>query len=136
MKKQKGGVIINIGSILGTFVGHEDLCYHVAKAGLIQFTRCLAERFGPDNIRANCISPGFIVKDELRQHFESNENHSYRTAAINVHPLRRIGSPEDVADAVLFLASNEASFITGQNLIIDGGLTIRDQWSVADQFRK
>lgn len=136
MKKQKGGVIINIGSISGMFVGLEGMFYHVAKAGLIQFTKYLAERFGSDNIRINCISPGFIVNDENRQYFESDENYSYRKDAINVHPLRKIGSSADVADAVLFLASNEASFITGQNLIVDGGLTIRDQWSVADQFRK
>ena len=136
MAKQKKGVVLNMGSVSGLLIGDESLQYHVAKAGLIQLTKFVADRYGKDGIRANCISPGFIVREEDFSQFNQENNQRYKQTAILTHPLRKIGSTVDVARAALFLCSEESSFITGENLVVDGGLTIRDQWSVASQISK
>ncbi|MCF7866031.1 SDR family oxidoreductase [Candidatus Woesearchaeota archaeon] len=135
MIKQKKGVILNLASISGNLIGDEDISYHVAKAGLIQFTKYISTKYGKFNIRANCISPGFIVKDQNLERFNNKENDDYKKTALLSHPLRRIGVVDDVAKAALFLCSDDASFITGQDFIVDGGLTNNDPWALANNIR-
>ncbi|MDR3425545.1 MAG: SDR family oxidoreductase [Alphaproteobacteria bacterium] len=128
-----GGVVINIGSIAGDFItGDLSPSYHIAKAGLRHMTRYLAALAGAHGIRVNAIIPGFIVKDEHRDRFEADDNELYRQKAVDHIPLRRVGTSDDVANAVSFLCSSESSFITGQGLVIDGGSTLWEQWSLVD----
>jgi len=122
--------IINISSVAAQKICNESAVYHVAKAGLENLTRYLAVYGGPKGIRVNAVSPGFIVQDEHKGRYLRNDNASYRRIAENCHPLRRIGTSDDVANATLFLCSDHASFITGQVLTVDGGLTIQDQWGL------
>lgn len=135
MIQQKEGVIINIASISASYIGEESASYHTAKAGLIQFSKYLADKYGQYQIRVNCVSPGFILHEEHITRFNEANNLNYRETAFLTHPLKRVGNTADVAKLVLYLASPDASFITGQNITIDGGLTIRDQWAVANQIR-
>lgn len=124
MKKAKGGSIVNIGSMYGV-VGPDfsvydgtnmtmPAAYSAIKGGVVNLTRYLASYFGPYNVRVNCVSPGGIFDNQPEQ-FVNNYN-------IKV-PMRRMGLPKDISPAVSFLLSDEASYITGQNLVIDGGWT-------------
>jgi len=117
MVKQRSGRIVNIASRAGQAGTHLYAHYSVAKAGIICLTKSLAKFGGPHGIRANCVSPGFTDTDMLKvvdREFMANR---LKGAAI-----QRVGKPEEVAYAVLFLASEESSFITGQNIGVDGGL--------------
>ena len=113
------GRIINIGSVWGKVGASCEVAYSAAKAGLRGLTMALAKELGPSGITVNCIEPGVIDTD-------MNAAHDRQTLAAlaDETPLCRIGSPEDVAAAVLFLASDSASFITGQCLGVDGGFSI------------
>jgi 3-oxoacyl-[acyl-carrier protein] reductase len=130
MTANGGGSIVNISSVSARLVSAEPAAYQVAKAGLIQLTRYLAANLGSQGIRANAILPGFIVQDEHREKYASEGNARYREMADACHPLSDIGSSSDVARAALFLCSAAAGFITGQELVVDGGLSIQDVWSV------
>jgi NAD(P)-dependent dehydrogenase (short-subunit alcohol dehydrogenase family) len=125
MKAQKYGSIVNIASIYG-IVGPDfsiyegtsmtmPAAYSAIKGGVINFTRYLASYYGLFDIRVNCVSPGGIFDNQT-----SNFVNKYETKV----PLRRMGLPEDISPAVTFLLGKEASYITGQNIIIDGGWTI------------
>ena len=121
MIKWKKGSIIVISSI-GGLKGSEMLgAYSISKAADMQLVRNIAVEQGPNNIRANCISPG-IIKTRFAKALWDNPEILKNT--ISKAPLRRIGSPDEVAGAAIFLASDAGSFITGQNIIIDGGVTI------------
>lgn len=115
IQKQKGA-IVNISSIWGIAGASCEVAYSAAKAGLIGLSKALARELGPSGIRVNCVAPGVIDT-------EMNAMHSEEAIAslVDETPLCRIGKPEEVAAAVYFLASNEASFITGQTLCVDGG---------------
>ena len=115
----KGGRIINIGSVWGKVGASCEASYSAAKAGLRGLTMALAKELGPSGITVNCIEPGVIDTD-------MNATHDKKTleSLADETPLCRIGTPEDVAAAVLFLASDSASFITGQCLGVDGGFAI------------
>lgn len=134
MAKNKKGCIINISTIEALLVGPDSPIYHIAKAGMLQMTRYLAQRVGGYGIRVNSVLPGFIVKDEDRDRFNNKNNRIYKFRANYCHPLGTIGTSDDVANAVLFLASEDASFITGQNLIVDGGLTLSEQSNLVLDF--
>lgn len=119
MIERHTGVILNISSVNGlTALGQE--AYSAAKAGMISLTRSLAVRYGPDGIRANAIAPATIRTPAWRSRLEQDPSIFERLAAW--YPLRRIGEPEDVANAALFLASDDAAWISGIVLIVDGGL--------------
>ena len=122
MKKAGGGSIVNISSIMG-FVGSEGghPAYHASKGAVRIFTKATAVRYGPDGIRANSVHPGFMPPMRSPRH----SNRSDRSEQIRVTPLRRTGETVEVAYGVLFLASDEASFITGTELVIDGGFIAR-----------
>ena len=97
--------------------------YGVSKAGLIQLARNLAVEFGPDNIRVNTISPGMINTPFAQCLME---NPTFMTKRLGQTPLRRVGEVEEIAGLAVMLASKAGGFITGQNIIVDGGTTISD----------
>ena len=120
MARQEGSIIIvsSIGGLRGSAVIG---AYCISKAADMQLARNLAVEYGPHNIRVNCIAPGLIKTDFARALWEDEAMLSQRTATT---PLRRIGEPDEIAGAAVFLASPAGSFMTGQSLVIDGGVTI------------
>lgn len=119
MMKQRAGSIINISSIVGINGNAGQGNYSASKAGIIGFTRSMAKEFGSRNIRCNAIAPGFIETAMTQQLGEE-----YRQSWIQQIPLRRGGSDKDIANVSLFLASDLASYVTGQVIRCDGGLSI------------
>ena len=120
IERKSGGSIINIASVAGLRPQPGGLLYSFTKAGLIMMTRSWAQEFGPHNIRVNAIAPGLIQtdfsayfwKDDARRHqIESSQ------------PIHRIAQPEEIGGMALYLASDEASFVTGQVMVVDGGMT-------------
>lgn len=126
MVSRNYGVIVNLSSVLG-FVGDAELCaYGASKGGILALTRSLAQAHGKHNIRVNSISPGDVETYIVRQYFENQPDPVKARAEVeSKYSLRRIGRPEEIADVALFLASNESSFITGANIVADGGLTTK-----------
>jgi NAD(P)-dependent dehydrogenase (short-subunit alcohol dehydrogenase family) len=117
--------IVMIGSIASQWVaGEQGPGYHVAKAGLVQLARYYALTLGSRGIRVNCVSPGTTVKDENQDHYQRNQKLQDLYAGIT--PLRRMGTAKDVANVIAFLCSAKAAFVTGQNIIVDGGVSL--QW--------
>ena len=117
MIKQKEGRIINISSISGLMGNPGQVNYSSSKAALNGFTKSLAKELGSRNITVNCIAPGYIETD-MTSHIDENQ----KNKLLETIPLKRLGKSEDVAKLVSFLSSNEASYITGQTISIDGGL--------------
>jgi NAD(P)-dependent dehydrogenase (short-subunit alcohol dehydrogenase family) len=117
-----GGSIINIASIAGLRPQPEGLVYSFTKAGLIMMTRVWAIEFGKHKVRVNAIAPGLIQTD-FSEYFWNNAEHRQRLEA--TQPIPRVGQPEEIGGLALFLASDEASFITGQTYVADGGATAR-----------
>lgn len=134
MSKSGGGNIINISSVASFVACPESPIYHIAKAGMLQMTRYLAAQSGGFGVRVNAISPGFIVRDEHKARYDRDDNRHYRDIAEFCHPVNHVGCSDDIANAVLFLCSPDASFITGQNITVDGGLTIQEQSSLLFRF--
>lgn len=119
MINRKSGKIINISSIWGETGGSCEVHYSASKSGLIGMTKALAKEVGLSGITVNSVSPGVILTDMTSQFDEETMN-----ALKEETPLNRIGTPEDVAGAVSFLASKDADFITGQNISVNGGMNI------------
>lgn len=117
MLKARRGRIINIGSVVGTTGNAGQVNYATAKAGIIGFTKSLAQEIASREITVNVISPGFIDTDMTRELPEDQRN-----ALLARIPIPRLGQPEDIAAAVVFLASDAASYITGQTLHVNGGM--------------
>ncbi|MFM0719095.1 3-oxoacyl-ACP reductase FabG [Paraburkholderia strydomiana] len=117
MMKAKGGRIINITSVVGSSGNPGQINYAAAKAGVAGMTRSLAREIGSRNITVNCVAPGFIDTDMTRGLPEEQQ-----TALKTQIPLGRLGSPEDIAHAVAFLASPQAGYITGTTLHVNGGM--------------
>jgi 3-oxoacyl-[acyl-carrier protein] reductase len=117
MMKRRSGTIVNISSIVGLHGNPGQTNYSASKAGIIGFTKALARELGNRGVRANVVAPGYVdtrltqvIPDDLKELMLANT------------PLGRFGTPEDVAGAVRFLCSDEAAFITGEVLLVDGGL--------------
>ena len=116
-----GGAIINLASV-GGIVGPNDMAaYGSAKAGVINLTRQIAVDFGPQGVRVNCISPGTIVTDMHQAFYSEEEKDEVLAEWAAMKPLRKVGYPKDIAYAAVYLASDESGFVTGANLIVDGG---------------
>lgn len=126
MKTQNSGSIVNIASIYGVvgndftlyeeYGGTSPAAYSAIKGGVINFSRYLASYNGKYNIRVNCVSPGGVLD-------EKNQNPSFIKKYSEKSPMKRLGNPEEIAPAISFLLSDDASFITGHNLMVDGGWT-------------
>ena len=117
MMKRRSGAIVNVGSVVGLRGNLGQVNYAASKAGIVGLTKALARELGSRGVRANVVAPGYVstalteaIPDDLRAALLANT------------PLRRLGEPEDVAGAVRFLCSEESSFITGEVLLVDGGL--------------
>ena len=117
MMKKRNGSIVNISSVVGVHGNWGQTNYAASKAGIIGFTKSLARELGSRNIRANVVAPGY-VKTQLTDVLPDEATASM----VQATPLGRVAEPEEVAGAVRFLASDEASFITGEVLLVDGGL--------------
>ncbi|MFT3804216.1 MAG: SDR family oxidoreductase [Burkholderiaceae bacterium] len=121
MAERKDGAIIIVSSIGGLRGSNVIGAYNISKAADFQLARNLAVELGPDNIRVNCIAPGLIRTDFARALWENPETLARHTQHA---PLRRIGEPVEIAGAAVFLASAAGSFVTGQAIVVDGGVTI------------
>jgi 3-oxoacyl-[acyl-carrier protein] reductase len=117
MLKQRSGSIINMASVIGLMGNLGQANYAASKGGLIAFTKSCAKEFASRQIRVNAVAPGFI-QTEMTTHLPADVVAKYAESI----PLNKMGTPEDVANACLFLASNEAEYITGQTIQVDGGL--------------
>jgi len=120
IERKSGGTIINIASVAGLRPQPGGLLYSFTKAGLIMMTRSWAQEFGQYNIRVNAIAPGLIQTD-FSEYFWKDETR--RQQYESTQPIHRIGQPEEIGGMALYLASDEASFVTGQVMVVDGGLT-------------
>ena len=117
MMKKRDGRIINISSIVGLAGNAGQSNYAASKAGIIGFTKSVAKEVASRNIRANCVAPGFIATDMTDVLSDEVKEHINRQI-----PMKRMGTPEDVANVVYFLGSEESSYITGQVISVDGGM--------------
>lgn len=121
MIERKDGAIIIVSSIGGLRGSPVIGAYNISKAADFQLARNLAVEYGPHNVRVNCIAPGLIKTDFAKALWEDAEMLTLRTATT---PLRRIGEPDEIAGAAIFLASQAGTFVTGQSIVVDGGVTI------------
>ena len=119
-----GGAIVSTASIAGLWAIPDDAAYCASKAGVIMLTKCLALDGAKAKIRANCVCPGFIQTPMIDGYFSDQEDPAAsRDFAVGLHPLGRLGTPLDIADGFVYLASDEARWVTGTALTVDGGLT-------------
>lgn len=123
MRKQGGGSIINTASISGTRGDYGLGSYNAAKAGVINLTRAAALENARDKIRVNCVCPG-AINTRAPELIAGNRADEFRRLQGEAAPMGRMGEPEEIANTVAFLASDDASFITGEAIIVDGGMTV------------
>jgi 3-oxoacyl-[acyl-carrier protein] reductase len=124
MMEQKAGVIVNVASVAGMKAVEKVplAVYSSTKAGIIMFTKSIALEYGQYNIRVNCVCPGAVRSRFLQPYL--NDEHA-REVLNSMHPLGRIGEPQDVANAMLYLVSDASSWVTGSVLIVDGGVSTK-----------
>jgi len=122
--KRKSGVVINVSSVAGLVGAAEASAYAASKGGIVNLSRSMALDFAPFNVRVNCLCPGMTDTAQgvsVVAHYKPGGDQKEEKR--NWQPLRRIGTAEDVAKAALYLASDDAEFMTGSMFVIDGGLT-------------
>jgi 2-keto-3-deoxy-L-fuconate dehydrogenase len=121
-----GGAIVTVGSINGLIAWEHDAAYCASKGAVLQLTRAIALDMAPRNIRANCVCPG-VIDTPMADAFidEADDSAALRREYEALSPLDRLGTPREIANCILFLASDEASFVTGTALVADGGTIIR-----------
>jgi NAD(P)-dependent dehydrogenase (short-subunit alcohol dehydrogenase family) len=117
-----GGSIINVASVGGVFVGVANNAYCTSKAGILGLTRALAFSYGPSNIRANLLCPGFIETPMIARYIEEP---GFQAKHLEANPLGRVGQPSEIAKVGLFLASDDASYMNGAVIPVDGGAIVR-----------
>ncbi|WP_027857683.1 SDR family NAD(P)-dependent oxidoreductase [Marinobacterium jannaschii] len=126
MRQRGGGSIINIGSIEGIGANPYHAAYCGSKAGVHGFTRALAVDLGTDGVRCNAIAPGWINSDLSNDYINAQQDPQQARQDLHaMHPIGRTGEPADIGGAVVFLASDESAFLTGQVMVIDGGRTAK-----------
>ena len=126
LKKSHNSSIVNIASVSSFIAQPSFIPYNASKGALLQLTRCLALDLAKYDIRVNAVSPGAIYTPATERHieFEGVDRDEFLKSVAETSFLKRLGKPEEVAKAALFLASDEASFITGTQLVVDGGATV------------
>ena len=123
MQKTGGGAIVNIGSINSLMAMENEAAYDTSKGGVLMLTRAMALDFARENIRVNCICPGAIETPMLKASLDTSPDpKAARESLTAKHPLRRTGTPDEVAQAALFLATDASSFVTGAVIPVDGGI--------------
>jgi NAD(P)-dependent dehydrogenase (short-subunit alcohol dehydrogenase family) len=126
MLKTGGGAIVNVASILGVVGFANAPAYTAAKHGVVGLTKVAAMEYAPQGIRINAIGPGFIETPMVMERgVEAGKHPEVQQQIAELHPIGRMGKPEEIADAILFMASDAASFVAGQTLIVDGAYTVR-----------
>lgn len=126
LRARGGGSIVNIGSIEGIGANPQHTAYSASKGGVHGMTRALAVDLGADNIRCNAIAPGWIATELSETYLDGMPDPTAARNALNgLHPLGRVGSPTDIGDLAVFLASDSSRFLTGEILVLDGGRTAR-----------
>lgn len=126
MQKAGSGSLINLSSIYGLVSAPDIPPYHASKGAVRLMTKTDALLYAPDRIRANSIHPGFIWTPLVEHHLQSTEDpEAARQATASLHPLGHMGEPDDIAWGIVYLASDESKFVTGSELVIDGGYTAR-----------
>ena len=125
MKEAGGGAIVNIASVSGYIAQPAFIPYNASKGAVMQLTRCLALDLAPFNIRVNCVCPGSVLTQatELHREFVGEDRETFLSEAANSNFMKRNADPREIAYGALFLASDEASFVTGTPLVMDGGGT-------------
>lgn len=124
LKEQGSGNIVNIGSLASIYGLPMQSVYSLTKGAVLNFTRAVAAEAGRDGVRANAVLPAFTDTELGRQYFESRSDPAKaKERMLTRYPLGRLAEPREIADAVLFLASDEASFVTGHGLVVDGGFS-------------
>lgn len=136
LAQRGGGAIVNTSSVSALGSGYAPIAYSTAKAGVLHLTRLAAAQLAKDAIRVNAVVPGFITTNIFTRHLDIAEekrtiaNQVIAQVAAQAQPVRRAGRPEDIAAAVAYLASDDAAFVTGTSILVDGGLTVgtRQSW--------
>lgn len=118
MRKLGRGSIVHVSSISGSHAQGQSGAYSVSKAGVIMLSRQLASEWGPQGIRSNVVSPGMVITPMSQSFYDTPGVTERRSAVV---PLRRVGMPQDIADAILFLASDRSSYVNGDEITVDGG---------------
>lgn len=125
MKAQESGAIVNVASLGGMLGLPKQAAYTLTKGAVLNFTRTVAAEAGPDGVRANAVCPGFIETALGEAFFEGQDDpEKAKERMVAQYPLKRLGEPEEVADAIAYLASDESSYVTGHGLVLDGGYSV------------